>query len=277
VPYFHYTPAVRIYYEVHGSGRPVVFLHGFGASLETWRDIQDALASRFQVWLLDLKGFGRSDKPPDDGYRLSDHARAVRAFVGDQRLADAALVGHSYGGAVAVLGYLFLREQGEAPLPSSLVLINPAANDRPLPMFVKVLRIPVVNSAVLALVPAQARAALTLRGLFHNRSLVTPSRARRYAQFFDVPGAHHSFVTAARQVTSSEAARFRSRLGEVAAPTLIIWGRNDRALPISNAHFFHERIEGSTLEFVEACGHIPQEERPEECARLIVRFLNAPA
>jgi pimeloyl-ACP methyl ester carboxylesterase len=70
---FAYSDQIRISYEVHGNGNStIVFLHGFGASVETWRDIQSRLAEGNRLYFLDLKGFGLSSKPGDGKYSLED-------------------------------------------------------------------------------------------------------------------------------------------------------------------------------------------------------------
>src|SRR5690242_2244194 len=64
---FHYSEVVTINYEKHGAGpRSLIFVHGFGASLETWRDLVPYLSSTYTLYLLDLKGFGLSSKPNDN-------------------------------------------------------------------------------------------------------------------------------------------------------------------------------------------------------------------
>jgi pimeloyl-ACP methyl ester carboxylesterase len=266
---------LTLHHEEHGAGPPVVFLHGFGTSLETWRDIQPRVAAHVRAVLVDLKGFGRSPKPPDGRYTLTDHGALVAAFIVEHGLKGCAIVGHSYGGAVALTAYLRLLDTDCGWAPSRLVLIDAAADAHPLPLFVGVLRIPVINTLLLNLVPARTRARAVLNGLFHDRRLVTEERVERVARFFDAPGAHHSFVTAARQVVRREANVFRRRLGDVSAPTLIIWGREDRALPLAYADYFRREIRGSRLAWIDACNHIPQEEKPEECARLMLDFLSA--
>jgi len=84
-------------------GRPtLVLVHGFGASLDTWNDVHDALASDFPVVRIDLKGSGFSDKPDDGHYAVDDQVRLLRRFVQQLGLSRVVLVGHSLGGGIAI-------------------------------------------------------------------------------------------------------------------------------------------------------------------------------
>jgi pimeloyl-ACP methyl ester carboxylesterase len=91
-----------LYVEEAGEGPPLILLHGLGGSLFTWRHIVAALARGHRVIALDLKGFGHSDKPFDDHYSAVDQAALVSAFIRKRGLRGVALVGHSFGGVVAL-------------------------------------------------------------------------------------------------------------------------------------------------------------------------------
>ena len=96
-------PPLSLYVEEMGRGPVLLQLHGIGGSSYTWRNIAPALASRHRVIAIDMRGFGRSDKPFDLAYSPLDHAAVARAFIKERRLAQITLVGHSYGGLVALL------------------------------------------------------------------------------------------------------------------------------------------------------------------------------
>lgn len=271
---YNYSPTVRINYETHGTAtRPLILLHGFGASLESWRDIQPLLSTDYRLYLLDLKGFGLSSRPRDNAYSIADQADIVRAFVVAHDLKDAVIVGHSYGGSVALLTYLSLLDHQAADRVSSLVLIDAPAYKQKLPFFVAALRRPVLNRLVLNLVPARTRAAHVLRRLFYDVGKVTDSRVHRYAKYFDLPGSHYSFIEAARQVVPPEPAAVSSRLQEVAVPTLILWGDHDEAVPLSSGKRLQSELPNATLHVVAEAGHIPHEEQPGIVAQHLIKFL----
>ncbi|MGH7277805.1 MAG: alpha/beta fold hydrolase, partial [Candidatus Rokuibacteriota bacterium] len=93
---------LSLHYVVEGRGPAVVLIHGLGGFAESWRHNMAALASRATVYALDLPGFGRSAKPRGGGYGLQYFARAVHGFLDAVGVAQASLVGHSLGGAVAL-------------------------------------------------------------------------------------------------------------------------------------------------------------------------------
>ena len=93
---------VNLYYEEQGKGPPVLLLHGFGASTFTWRHVAPDLAETHRVIAVDLKGFGQSDKPFDERYSVSDQAELLAQLIEDKDLRDLTIVGHSFGGGVAL-------------------------------------------------------------------------------------------------------------------------------------------------------------------------------
>jgi pimeloyl-ACP methyl ester carboxylesterase len=119
---YRYSASVTIHCEQEGSGdETFVLLHGFGTSLQTWHDVRPALARRGRVVMLDLKGFGLSSKPRDGAYSPPDQADIVAAFISDRKLSGIVLVGHSYGGGVAVLAHDRLAQQGRDAVKALMV------------------------------------------------------------------------------------------------------------------------------------------------------------
>ncbi|MBP9102208.1 MAG: alpha/beta fold hydrolase, partial [Nitrosomonas sp.] len=85
-----------------GTGEPVLLIHGFGASSYSWRHVIEPLAQKNRVITIDLKGFGDSPKPRDDAYSVYEQARLVRNYILENDLKNLHIVGHSYGGGVAL-------------------------------------------------------------------------------------------------------------------------------------------------------------------------------
>src|SRR5450759_3405683 len=200
---FQFSPTVRINFQVDGdpSRPPMVLLHGFGASLRTWDEIRPFLRSSYHLYLLDLKGFGLSSRSPDDRYSLSDQAEIVRAFLSEKALHGVTLVGHSYGGAVALLVAADHVADEDAAL-QRLVLLDSPIDPTSLPFFVRLLRVPILNYFIMIAVPATLRAFVTLRMLIKDTRKVTCERIQRYATFFRIPGTARSFIRAAEQAVS---------------------------------------------------------------------------
>jgi pimeloyl-ACP methyl ester carboxylesterase len=271
---FAYTDQIRISYEVHGNGStPIVFLHGFGASVETWRDIQSRLSLGNKLFFLDLKGFGLSSKPDDGKYSLEDQAEIVLAFMKTQNLHDVTLIGHSYGGAVCLYTYFNDRSRLNGGLIRRLVLIDAAAYVQKFPFFIEILKTPVVNWVVMKLVPAQTRASLILHSLFYDAGKLSDERITRHADFLDEPGSYNSFVECAKQMVPVNPDSIYALIKTIEVPTLILWGANDSAIPVEQGQRLCRDIRTSTLVIIPNCGHIPHEEAPDESLEAILNFL----
>jgi len=266
---YNYGPTTTINYEVHGNGdRSLVFLHGFGASLETWRDIQPLLAAHYTLFLLDLKGFGRSSKPKDNRYTTDDQAAIVTQFVQDVVKGNLTFVGNSFGGAVALKAYLRLRNTSAV---DRLVLIDAAAYHQAIPWFVRLLRWPIINHAVF-LMPATTRASMVLHKTFADDGKVTDERVRRHAQFLDLPGAHHALRKTAKALVPND--DFAQQIAGIDASTLVLWGKQDEIIPVSNAQRFMADLKHAQLILLDHTGHAPQEENPHATATAIIEFLS---
>jgi pimeloyl-ACP methyl ester carboxylesterase len=113
---------------------------------------------------------------------------------------------------------------------------------------------------------------LGLGQVFHDPSLVTPERFNEYLAPLVRPGAMKS-MRSLLLARSREVAAFPELARRVRAPTLVVWGREDRWVPLAQADQFVAAIPGSRKVVLEACGHLPQEERPQEVLRLLAEFL----
>jgi pimeloyl-ACP methyl ester carboxylesterase len=271
---FQFSPDVAINVERFGVGkRTFVCLHGFGASLETWADVLPFLEDVGTFYALDLKGFGLSSKPPDGRYSLWDQAEIVISLITTQQLAGITLVGHSYGGAVALVTYFALLDKGLGNLVDSLVLIDSGGYLQRLPFLVSIPRTPLLNTLFVRVVPVRWQVNFTLRHLFRDQKKITRERIERYTRFLRLPGSRRALISVAEQMIPKDPQTLIARIPQVSVPTLIIWGRNDPAIPLDDATRFHREIKGSELHVIDNCGHVPHEERPSETAEAIKRFL----
>ena len=167
--------------------------------------------------------------------------------------------------------YLRLRQEGSSSVVS-LVLIDSAAYPQELPFFVSLLRNPLLR-ALVNITPAKTRASYTLKRLFFDPSAITPERIERYARFFDLPGAHSALAQCARQIIPDDADAFVKTLSTIQIPTLLMWGQDDRVIPLSAANRLHADLVKSELKIIPQCGHIPHEERPAVTAEVITTFV----
>lgn len=270
---FKYSEDVSINYEILGEGdTSIIFLHGFGASLNSWNDIKNLFPlDIYKLFLIDLKGFGFSSKPQDNKYTIEDQANIIASFIEKNNLRNIILIGHSYGGGICMRLQLDFMKQNN-PIIKKMILIDCAAYLKKLPFFIKYLRMP--TNRLMFLASPKYRAKYTLKHLFFDKGNVTEEKINRYARFFDEPGAHYSFVKAAKQIIPDDYDSIIQKYQNIKIPVLIIWGKNDPILSIDVAKKLNQTIVNSRLEFIEQCGHIPQEECPDSTYKLIDIFLN---
>ena len=272
---FSFSPTTVINYEVIGNGpTSLVMLHGFGASLESWRDVQPTLSEHFRLYLVDLKGHGLSSRPRDGRYSLEDQAEIVTAFLDHERLTNVVMVGHSYGGAVALLTMLKILSRTRANPVNGLILIDSAGYPQAFPFFIEALRNPLLN-AFIELTSSRFQARYTLHRLFFDESKVTPDRIERYAQFYRLPGAHYALTQAAKQILPKNVDEFVGNLHTIDTPTLILWGENDPVIPVSFGSRLNADLQHSQLHIVKNCGHVLHEEQPDQTITLMTDFLNS--
>lgn len=267
------TPSSDLYYEVQGQGTPVLMLHGFGASSYTWRYLAPELASDSRVFLVDLKGFGRSPKPADGRYTLYDQVALIYRFVLEHDLKGLTIVGHSYGGGVALGTALYLSEFAPERL-SRLILIDSAGFDQPLPFFMRLLRTPVVNRLGLYLLPAKTQVRHILNTAYHDTDRISEEAVYEYAQALKMPGGRRAILETAGQLATFNTEVLKSRYSRIDVPTLILWGQNDAIIPLAIGRQLNEAIPHSTLYVLGDCGHIPHEEKPAETIKQVREFMN---
>ncbi len=229
------------YYE-GGEGRPLLLLHGAGATARLWHRQSGPLSGRFRVIAPDLPGFGGSARGPEIK-SVRDYARFLSQFIGSLKIDRVSVLGSSMGGWAA----LWLAADFPA-LVERLALVSPAGAYRPgaMPMTVDEL----------------------LREI--EKYYVPVSGG-------DFPAASDELSMAVDTIRSMDNAGgfipdIEPELAVIKAPTLIIWGSEDRVIPASYAEIFARAIPGARLEVMEGAGHLPYVERPEEFNRVVMEF-----
>lgn len=264
-------PPVALYAEEHGHGRPILLLHGLGASSYSWRHVIPALARNNRVIAVDLKGFGRSEKPFDLAYSPFDHANLIAAFIRKRGLKDFTLVGHSYGGAIALLVTLEFNRREKSRI-RDLVLMNAPAYNQPSTAFVSFLRMPVLPYAVLTLVPPELSAWLSLNPNEHEN--LSYKDVRSYARPYHDAAARHALISTSRQIVPRDVDRLTARYPTIQQRTLVIWCDRDETVPIESGVRLARTLPNARLKVISGCAHAPQDERPGAVVDLFKRFLS---
>jgi len=263
---------VNIHYIDQGAGSTIVLIHGFGASSYSWRYVIDSFSKNHRIIAIDMKGFGLSDKPLDDKYKIEDQSDLVISLCDELGLRDFTLAGHSFGGAVALVTYLKFLDSGRNPV-SKMILIGSASYKQDFPYFINILRLPVVNYMSLLLMPDKFNTRTLLSKAFFDDTKITESMTNTYAYYLSLPGAYHSLISTADQIIPSNIDSIVDRYKEIKVPVLVIWGGEDKIVPLENGQRLIKDIPNARLHVVRSCGHLPQEECPVETIRAIKAFL----
>lgn len=238
-------------YERSGSGKTVVLLHGWGDQGKGLHVIQMALEGQYDVIVPDLPGFGGT-QPPREVWGLNDYAQFVAHFL--QKIGCArvyAYIGHSNGGA------LILRGVGQGVLHADKIVLLASAGVRgEYRGRTRALRYVVKVGKVIAM-PLPGRLKKRLRRKVYE------------AVGSDMLVAEHLQQTFKRVVTDD----VRQDAARVKVPALLIYGEADEATPVRYGEWFHELLEGSTLEIMPGAGHFVHLDRRYEVVRAVEDFL----
>lgn len=255
------------HYVERGSGDPVILLHGFFYDSFLWSDNMDALAEEFRVFALDLWGFGYSTRESlDFGYRL--YADQLRLFMDSMGIRSASLVGQSMGGGTSIL---FCAEHPERV--DKLLLVDPAGMPNPLPPTGKFFNLPHVGEFFQGLRTNAVRKINLRRFWVHDKKLLTKEYVENVTRFQKIEGTTEVLLEVLRRQFFDKLSGEINRLAGIDVPILIVWGREDRAVPLDRGMKMHEILQGSRFEIIDGAGHVPNSERPDEFNRLALDFL----
>lgn len=269
--HFVNVDGARVHYQEFGeAAKPaLILIHGYTASVYVWKTVAPMLADAgFRVIAVDLIGFGYSEKPAWFDYTIRSQARMVSRFMSRLGIGRATLVGNSYGGAVALNVTLDNPEAVE-----KLVLVDAVCNDD-----VKnrtILKLAGIRGIGEVLVPFVFDSKFLMRRRMEgtlakvNRSMITKERIDSILRPLRAADGHHSLLATSR---NWDANRLEEDAHLINQQTLIIWGEEDKVIPIKNGYKLHEEILNSRFVVLKDCGHIPPEEKSEIFTELVTEF-----
>ena len=253
-----------------GSDRSpaLVLVHGLFTSHRSFEDLIEALAPRFHVIAPDLPGFGESEKPSPAryAYGVEAHAEAIADLIAAFGVGRASVLGHAMGGAVALTLAAEHRE-----LVQRLVLEDPLAYPAPMGWQARAALVPVVGGFLFKQLYGRSMFRSMVRDAMYAPGGAPPlERTDWHYDLFNTPSARESAY--AVMLATLDTRAVVARLSRIAAPTLVLWGREDRIHPVTGAHRLVREIPGARLEIMDA-GHVPHEERARDFLTLLTEFL----
>jgi pimeloyl-ACP methyl ester carboxylesterase len=263
---------LRLWLEETGVGDPILLLHGFGGNSYTWHWLAPRLARTHHVISVDLKGFGRSDKPFDAAYGVLDQAHLLATLIRRKGLRKLSIVGHSFGGGVA-LALTANLNQTQPELVQRLVLIDSIAYPQPLPLFLELLRTPVLAEVGVYTAPPELETYKGLVAAYADPQKITLDTVRAYARPLYTPGGRHALIQTAQEIIPRNLPALIARYRSIEQPTLLLWCAADPVVPLSVGRRLLRALPGARLTVLKGCGHMPQEELPATTLAILRAFL----
>ena len=253
IPYIHFATIdnVRVrYIDIVKNQKffPLLLIHGLGGSIESWTNNIKVLSTKFRIIALDLPGFGLSDKP-NVSFTISFYVNFVERFIKKLGITHLFIIGSSLGGHIAVEFALNNRK-----IVDKLVLISPAGSMpksfKGTPALKRYIKIIQANSSY------DVNTILTSI----DNSMTDDSYAKIIYKRLSLPGAKDAFISALKG--STHAPRYNNKLDKINANMLLIWGKEDKMIPVKFIRPFMEQG-NSRIIIIENCGHRPHVENPK--------------
>ncbi len=254
--------------RVRDSGDPhapaVIFLHGFGSSLETWEPWAQSLSAHYRVVRFDLPGSGLSEPDRSGDYTDTRSLSLMAGLMDRLGIENAALVGNSMGGRIA---WRFA-----AAYPSrvrKLVLISPDGFASPGFEYGKAPQVPAVLKLMKYFLPRTLLRS-NLAAAYADPARLSDSVVDRYYDLLLAPGNRAAMISRMQQSILVEPIPI---LRNLQTPTLLLWGKQDRLIPFANSADYLSALPHASLVEFPDLGHVPHEEAPDESLQPLAQFL----
>lgn len=244
---------------------PLLLLHGAFSSLHTYNGWAKELRGHFRIIRIDMPGFGLTGPNVRGNHTMSMYKRCIATVLDRLDVKKCHIVGSSLGGWVSWEFALDYPERIE-----KMVLMGAAGflDKRNIPLPFKMARTPFVSRV--------ARYAIKRRILeqfvnqvYYNQAKVSEALIDRYYDLFTREGNPKIFF----EMANTEYEESTDLLKHIKTPTLLMWGKHDKWIPVENAYRFERRLKNSEIVIYENCGHLPMEELPRRSAKDVRLFL----
>ncbi|MDT5163839.1 MAG: hypothetical protein QOC88_733 [Mycobacterium sp.] len=263
----------RIAYRDEGAGEALLLVHGMAGSSATWRAVIPELAKKYRVIAPDLLGHGESAKPRGD-YSLGAFAAWLRDLLDELGIRRATVIGQSLGGGVAMQFTYQHRDYCKR-----LVLIGSGGLGPDLNWVLRILSAPGTEFVLPVVAPQPVLNLGNKLGSWLTSAGIRSPRAGEmwsaYCSLSDRP-TRQAFLRTLRSVVDYRGQAV-SALGKIhvshGLPTLLIWGEQDRIIPVAHGYAAHDAVPGSRLEVLAGVGHFPHVEAPTAVVGILDDFI----
>jgi pimeloyl-ACP methyl ester carboxylesterase len=246
------------------SAPALIFMHGFGSSLETWEPWARVLSDHYRVVRFDFPGSGLSEPDRTGDYSDARSLTLVKALMQQLGIERAVLIGNSMGGRIA-----WRFAAAYPPLVSKLVLISPDGFASPGFEYGRAPKVPAILGLMKYFLPKPIfRANLVVA--YANPARLSDAELDRYYDLMLAPGNREAMIARMHQTLLEEPGPLLQR---IEAPTLLLWGEADHMIPYSNAADYLRSLRNSKVVSFPDLGHVPQEESPSASLQPLVQFL----
>lgn len=251
--------------EGKADAMPLLLVHGSLGSLHVWKGWVAELKDRYRLISVDLPGHGLTGAWPRGEYTIEAYTDFIEVLADTLQLDRFAIAGHSMGGAVA---WSFAATRPERI--SHLILVDASAypSEGEPPLRTRLSRAPLIGDIGIYFKPdGMVRRALA--EIYSDPAMITPDRVRQFGELQRFPGNRPATLLRARTQDPLDPTPLR----QLDVPTLIIWGAQDRWVPVADAFRLQGDIKGAKLAIFEKPGHDPMEEDPVGTAAAVAAFL----
>jgi pimeloyl-ACP methyl ester carboxylesterase len=257
-----------------GEGPAILFIHGLTGSRRNWAHLVDALDTDHRVLAPDLFGHGASAKPMGD-YSLGAHAATLRDLLDLLGVSRVTLVGHSFGGGIAMQFCYLFPERIER-----LVLVSSGGLGRDVSRLLRAATLPGAELVLPLIASSWVRGRVEAAGRILARAgfRASPETTEIWRGFTTLSDAdtRRAFLATTRGVIDpggqTVSAHDHLPMG-IEIPTLVIWGTRDRMIPAWHATTAHQAIADSRVVLFEDAGHFPHLDEPERFTQVLGDFM----
>jgi pimeloyl-ACP methyl ester carboxylesterase len=259
--------------SIYGDGPPAVFIHGIGSNKTTWETVCPGLTDIFTCYVVDLPGSGDSAAPADFDYSLDSLAHVIKSLIVAVDLKQTTLVAHSFGAGVALLSLIGADESFLKRI-TRLCILDGICYPQAYPFFVAALRTPILASIITELVPYKTQVRCVLERCYYDKSKITDEQVAEHSRRLERADVRFALRRTAAQIDAEWLKKYIPSYKSIEIPTLLIWGVNDRIVPLYNGLWLWHDLPNSQMCMIENCGHMPQEECPDKTIEAIRLFVS---